>query len=147
MPRLDIPAIEPFPSNRPKVKKYVLVLDLDETLVHFKESRYLSDDEKLKVRPHVTEFLELLAPHYEFVVFTAASRLYADFAVKKLDPAERFLKQKLYRDSCKPMGRHMVKDLEIVVNMVNWERKFDNKERVDISKLIIIDNITESFQL
>ena len=33
----------------PEFKPYTLVLDLDETLVHFKESKYLSDDQKLKI--------------------------------------------------------------------------------------------------
>ena len=33
---------EPIDYN--KMRKYTIVLDLDETLVHFKESRYLSDD-------------------------------------------------------------------------------------------------------
>ena len=33
----------------PEIKPYTLVLDLDETLVHFKESKYLSDDQKLKI--------------------------------------------------------------------------------------------------
>jgi TFIIF-interacting CTD phosphatase-like protein len=53
-------------------KQYILVLDLDETLVHFKDSRYLTDDQKLKIRPGVNQFLEALHPYYKIVVFTAA---------------------------------------------------------------------------
>jgi histidinol phosphatase-like enzyme len=56
----------------PGKKQYTLVLDLDETLVHFKDSRYLTDDQKLKIRPGVSQFLEALHPYYRFVVFTAA---------------------------------------------------------------------------
>ena len=40
-------------------EKYILVLDLDETLVHFKENGRIgmTDNEKLKVRPGVAQFL------------------------------------------------------------------------------------------
>ena len=41
----------------------------------------------------------------------------------------------------------MVKDLELVVNALNWEARWNNKTHVDISKIIIIDNLVESFQL
>ena len=40
-------------SPESKAKCYTLVLDLDETLVHYKENKYLSDDQKLKIRPGV----------------------------------------------------------------------------------------------
>ena len=40
-------------DNNQEVKPYTLVLDLDETLVHFIDSKYLSDNEKLKIRPGV----------------------------------------------------------------------------------------------
>ena len=56
----------------PEFKPYTLVLDLDETLVHFKESKYLSDDQKLKIWPGVQQFLEILSQYYNLVVFTAA---------------------------------------------------------------------------
>ena len=48
-------------------KQYTLVLDLDETLVHFDARRQL-----LKVRPYCDEFLSRLALKFEVVVFTAA---------------------------------------------------------------------------
>ena len=77
-------------SEPPKVlnqnKKYILVLDLDETLVHFKDSRYLKDEQKLRVRPGVDQFLQALVPYYKLVVFTAAQKLYAQFVMQKIDP-------------------------------------------------------------
>ena len=57
------------------------MLDLDETLVHYKESKYLSDDQKLKIRPGVQQFFEALQPYYRFIVFTAAQKMYADFVL------------------------------------------------------------------
>jgi TFIIF-interacting CTD phosphatase-like protein len=84
-------------------EKYILVLDLDETLVHFKESIKfnISDYDKLKVRPGVQQFLESLEPFYKFVVFTAAQKMYADFAIKKIDPLNKYFIARFYRDSCK----------------------------------------------
>ena len=84
-------------------EKYLLVLDLDETLVHYKESIKfnISDYDKLKVRPGVKVFLESLEPYYKFVVFTAAQKIYADFVCRKIDPENKYFIARFYRDSCK----------------------------------------------
>lgn len=60
----SLPQTQPEPEAQPALKKYVLVLDLDETLVHYKDSSYFTpppysnknkqpEDPKLKVRPGV----------------------------------------------------------------------------------------------
>jgi TFIIF-interacting CTD phosphatase-like protein len=51
--------------------KYTLVLDLDETLVHFEENDERSGGQ-FHIRPFAEEFLQMLSPHYELVIFTAA---------------------------------------------------------------------------
>ena len=88
------------------VKAYTLVLDLDETLVHFKDSKYLSDDQKLKIRPGVPQFFEALDPYFTFVVFTAAQKMYADFVISRIDPEGKYIKHRFYRNNCRQMGRH-----------------------------------------
>jgi TFIIF-interacting CTD phosphatase-like protein len=57
----------PLPEADPNHRKYTLVLDLDETLVHF-------DHRKLvyKVRPLCIQFLTDMERLYEVVIFTAA---------------------------------------------------------------------------
>jgi len=69
--------------EREKLQKppYTLVLDLDETLVH-----YLDQDQNgnfhLTIRPGVSEFLEELSKYYRIVVFTAAHQDYADWVIQ-----------------------------------------------------------------
>lgn len=57
-------------------KQYTLVLDLDETLVHYDERT-----EDVYERPFVVEFLEQMAKLYEIVIFTAGMQEYADWAL------------------------------------------------------------------
>jgi TFIIF-interacting CTD phosphatase-like protein len=59
----------PYVKDKP-TKDYTLVLDLDETLLHyFEKSEY---EGELRIRPGADEFLKLLSEHYEIIIFTAA---------------------------------------------------------------------------
>lgn len=62
----------PYLKNE-SVKKLTLVLDLDETLIHFKLDE--KDDNKglLRLRPGLFEFLDSVSKFYELVIFTAAT--------------------------------------------------------------------------
>ena len=48
---------------------YTLVLDLDETLIHFMQNE---SDNFFMIRPGCQQFLAELAEHFEIVIFTAA---------------------------------------------------------------------------
>jgi len=50
-------------------KKFTLVLDLDETLVHYSED---SGEGWVLFRPHLEYFLVETSKHFELMVFTAA---------------------------------------------------------------------------
>lgn len=49
--------------------KFTLVLDLDETLIHYEE---VGNQGKFLIRPYTYKFLEEMAKYYEVVIFTAA---------------------------------------------------------------------------
>ena len=58
-------------NKLPDIKRnrnYTLVLDLDETLVHFEESE---DGNQFLIRPFAQNFLEEMSEYYEVVIFTA----------------------------------------------------------------------------
>jgi CTD small phosphatase-like protein 2 len=60
------------PPYLPKAKDpeaYTLVLDLDETLVHYYEN---NGESKFRIRPGCDKFLKEMSELYEVVIFTAA---------------------------------------------------------------------------
>lgn len=57
----------PFLPEIPSHLKYTLVLDLDETLIHFNE-----DQDFFAIRPGCQDFLRTLSMHFEIVIFTAS---------------------------------------------------------------------------
>ena len=60
----------PFLSPKgPNSRDYTLILDLDETLVHYYETE---SEGHVLVRPGTEEFLVNMSRYYEIVIFTAA---------------------------------------------------------------------------
>jgi CTD small phosphatase-like protein 2 len=59
-------------------KEFTLVLDLDETLVHYFES---GSEGQFLVRPGCDRFLKQMNEYYEIVIFTAAMQDYADWVL------------------------------------------------------------------
>ena len=120
---------EPFlkPIN-PKYK-YTLVLDLDETLVH-----YISDNESayIQIRPGAEEFIKELSEYYEIIIFTAALQTYADLVIDGIDP-DGVISDRLYRQHTLNVGNTNLKDLE--------------KLGRDIKHVIIIDNFMDNYSL
>ena len=164
--------------------KKILLLDLDETLIHadfFEEleenkidsnkydaiiSFYTSEDPNINntnnnnnitdnnttddeskddscekvlnkvgifIRPKVKEFLEEISKFFLIGVFTAAIPEYADAAINYLDPEEKYIKFKLYRNDCINIGDLVrIKDLKIF-----------GEENLD--KIVLLDNNIYSF--
>lgn len=82
-------------------KEYTLVLDLDETLIHFGDEG--EDDEEegegemfYMVRPGLNKFLTELSLHYEIVIYTAGLKDYADWIINQID-RKRTISHRLYR--------------------------------------------------
>ena len=57
----------------PKISKhkYTLVLDLDETLIHYVEEE---NNAYIQIRPYAEEFIEIVYQYFELVIFTAAMK-------------------------------------------------------------------------
>ena len=120
---------EPFLKPLNPKYKYTLVLDLDETLVH-----YISDNDSayIQIRPGAEEFLKELSEYYEIIIFTAALQNYADLVIDGIDP-NGVISDRLYRQHTINIGNINIKDL--------------NKLGRDIKHIIIIDNFKDNYSL
>lgn len=120
-----------------RTKKHLLVLDIDETLVHSepvveqsiekrefavkKHDRYIEfpnpngtiDVYGVRFRPYLMDFLERMSQVYDLAVYTASARDYADAVVDQLDPTKTKFVARLYRDHCFPVNNMNIKNMKI----------------------------------
>ena len=115
------------------LKKYTLILDLDETLVHFKVNPENEGEGVLKVRPGATEFLDEMDKYYELIIFTGATQEYANLLIDAIEENKIYFQHRLYR-------QHMIIiDNEFVKDLTRIGRPLD--------KIIIVDNMPQNFRL
>ncbi|CAD8104978.1 unnamed protein product [Paramecium sonneborni] len=126
-------------------QRKLIVLDLDETLVHSQFQIINGYDFSIDIivqgqlfkvyvtiRPGVYEFLEQLNEFYDIVFWTASLQEYADPVMDFIDPNNRAI-GRMYRDSCTPLQIGLTKNL--------------NKLGRDLKDIIIVDNSVLSFHL
>ena len=118
-----------LPPLDTKKYKYSLILDLDETLVH-----YIEEENRayVQVRPYADFFLNEMAKYFELVIFTAAAEDYADIVLNELDK-NKVINYKLYRKHTEQINGVFIKDL--------------SKLGRDLSKIVIVDNNKDNFSL
>ncbi|KAL4476495.1 hypothetical protein ABPG74_010228 [Tetrahymena malaccensis] len=119
----------PYLPEMDKKYNYTLVLDLDETLIHYTEA--YNNVKQFVVRPYVQTFLHQISEFYEIVVFTAGMPDYANWVIDNFD-TKGFIKHRLYRQHTLQIQNTFIKDLSRIGR--------------DLSKVIIIDNLAENFQ-
>lgn len=146
--KYDISPLSPISRHRLNmVRKKVLVLDLDETLIHSHHDGVARPSVKpgtppdfiLKVtidkhpvrffvhkRPHVDFFLKVVSQWFELVVFTASMEIYGQAVADKLDCDQGILNRRYYRQHCTLDYGSYTKDLSAIC--------------ADLSSIFILDN-------
>ena len=122
----------PYLSN-PTNKKFTLVLDLDETLIAFKISSNLENKGLLRFRPGLDYFLLKMKSLYEIVVFTSATKEYADPIIDSIEAEEKYFDARLYRHHTIIYENDFVKDISRIGRPMN--------------SIIIVDNMPQNFRL
>ena len=123
----------PAPYLRTKNNKnYSLVIDLDETLIHFNTGN--TDEEGvLRIRPGITEFLEEIGKYYELILFTTGTQEYADLLVDAIEEDKIYFDHRLYREHAIIIDNDFVKDLTRIGR--------------PLDKIIIVDDMPQNFKL
>ena len=125
---------EPAPYIKTKNRKpYSLILDLDETLVHFKINNEDENEGVLQIRPGVIQFLEQVGKYYELIVFTAATQDYGDLLIDAIEENNLYFEHRFYRQHTVIIGNDFVKDL--------------NRVGRPLDRIIIVDNMPQNFRL
>jgi Dullard-like phosphatase family protein len=148
LPRFARVSCGPFLAyaSTPTERK-ILVLDLDETLVHssFKERNGCDITVEVEVddvptvffvrkRPHLELFIRVARQWYDLVIFTASLRRYADPLVDALDPTRTLFRARYFREDCVRLPPYnFVKNLNII--------------SPNLGKVIIVDNSPASYAL
>ena len=114
-------------------KKFTLVLDLDETLISFKMLDSTKNQGILRLRPGLYEFLTNVKINYELIIFTSATKEYADPLIDAIEKKEKYFDFRLYRQHTIICDNEFVKDIGRLGRPMN--------------KLIIVDNLPQNFRL
>ena len=136
-------------SDRPKK---LLILDLDETIIHCKcaddaiPAKNLHDkvlrvreaDGTVKTlylyyRPYMLEFLQSASKYYNIVIWAGTLKSYAKLIIDTIDTNRKYIDGELFREHCLTNNaQFLVKDLSII------------KER-DPSQIVMVDNSVTCF--
>lgn len=146
--KYDMLPLSPLSRHRLSiVRRKILVLDLDETLIHSHHEGVTRQaikpntkpDFTLKViidrqpvrfcvykRPHVDYFLNIVSKWYDLVVFTASMEIYGAAVADRLDNGRNILLRRYFRQHCTPEFGSFTKDLSAISQ--------------DLSSVFILDN-------
>jgi len=146
--------------RRSKSIKKLLVLDLDETLVHsdpdrhdyrsvkhinFETYRFKIDNIYFtsQVRPYIFDFLTNVSRYYDIAVFTSSKQCYADTILDAIDPENKWFTERYYYHNCTVLGDDgpAIKDLDIL------NRKLEHVVLVDDNITVYQEHIPNLIQI
>ena len=135
----------------------IICLDLDETLFHTKNN-------KIYFRPKLVNFLIYINKYFYLVVYTAATKEYADSILSKIKWIEKkkeynakdLFVLKLYRSSVTSNGKDLtivlkrllnnkLKKLNNIPNSLLVKSNKDKKNKLNLDNIILIDNLVHNF--
>lgn len=135
------------------VKRKIMVLDLDETLIHSHHDGVMRPMVKagtppdfiLKVtidrqpvrffvhlRPHVDYFLQVVSQWYDLVIFTASMEIYGTSVADKLDRGRGLFQRRFFRQHC-------------TVDFTGYSKDLSSLHH-DLSSIFILDNSPAAYR-
>ena len=114
-------------------KNFTLILDLDETLIKYQICDALSQKGKILYRPGLIQFLNKIFPIFDVIIWTVATKDYADKIIDNIEKEKKYFSKRLYREHTTYKNKIYIKDLS------NLGRPLD--------KVIIVDDKENNFCL
>jgi len=121
----------PFVKSKPK-KRYTLILDLDETLIHLEMNKDVLKG-TITFRPGLFEFLDEVSKLYELIIFTCGTAQYANPIIDSIEKEKKYFDHRLFRIHTSFKNNEFIKDLSSIGR--------------ELQKTIIIDNTPQNFRL
>ena len=122
----------PFLKHINLKKENILILDLDETLIHFTPNLNTKNKGIIQYRPGLFHFLETLFPFFEMIIWTNSIQEYADPIIDTIEKKGQFFVCRLYRDYST-----MLNDNKCIKDLNNLGK--------NIEKIIIVDDFENNF--
>lgn len=132
-PQPEPPFLPPKKKSDFTQKNYTLILDLDETLVRYEINETNPDEANVILRPGLFYFLNKVYPLFDLVIWTVATKEYADPIIDIIEEKKKYFVARLFREHATFKNNSYIKDL------TNLGR--------DINSIIIIDDKEISFSL
>lgn len=114
-------------------KKFSLVLDLDETLISLDRENAKENKAILKFRPGLLDFLSKMKKYYEIIVFTSATKEYADQIEDVIEQKEKYFDHRLYREHTLSFNNEYIKDISRIGR--------------PLDKILIVDNMPQNYRM
>lgn len=137
------------------MKKPLLILDLDETLIHsidktnYVEQPYdfmIDDEFYVMKRPYVEEFIKEMSQHYELAVWTAATRGYAEKIVKELFHKNN-IELKFFHSRERCVERHYTRTMYDYYPQRYYIKDLSKiKKHFDLNKVLMVDDLHTSLE-
>ena len=115
------------------IKKYSLVLDLEETLLHLNMNINNNNEGVIDIRPGTIRFLDDLSEYYELIVFNEGEQKYTDLLIDTIEENKIYFEHRFYREHISIDNNDVVKDLFKIGR--------------SLDKILIVDNMPQNFKL
>jgi len=120
--------------------KKLLVLDLDETLIHATDKseykhHFVVGPYIVFKRPYLENFLNFCNEHFEIGVWTSSTEDYANRIIKEIIPEHINIKFLWSRDRC-------IREMNYETNEINWVKDLKKlkKKGYSLSNIIVVDD-------
>ncbi len=134
--------------NNPPTLRPLLILDLDECLVHASERR-LHRDEDFRVgqyyvyrRPRLVEFLAGLADAFELAIWSSGTHSYVNEIVTQIEPRGEFWRFIWSRERC-------TQGIDAETHELVYRKNLKKVKRLgfDMKRMLIVDDTPEKLSL